>query len=209
MAGAQRDGGVEAAFDLLLGEIDKEISCCKDEGKSAFDAGDSERIEDARAQLLAVENVKQQAIALYQRWQALRAGAARRRRERVRVPAGDTRSEPAIEQEMSKRQARLRRGERTPQASFYQPILEALEERGGAGHSKEILDRVEEKMRHQLKSVDYKSLPSNELIIRWENSAQWARYTLTKQGLLRRDSPRGVWQISDAGRAWLRRQAAP
>ena len=33
--------------------------------------------------------------------------------------------------------------------------------------------------------------------------------TMVKESLLKADSPRGIWQISDAGRAWLAQQKPP
>ncbi len=42
--------------------------------------------------------------------------------------------------------------------------------------------------------------------IRWRNTAQWARNTLREEGLIRDDTPRGIWAISDAGRKWLEAQ---
>jgi hypothetical protein len=46
---------------------------------------------------------------------------------------------------------------------------------------------------------------------RWRNTAQWARNDLREQGLIRDDTPRSVWEITDKGRQWLRVQggAAP
>ena len=38
---------------------------------------------------------------------------------------------------------------------------------------------------------------------RWRNAAQWARNSMIHEGLLKADSPRGVWEISDQGRRAL------
>jgi hypothetical protein len=38
---------------------------------------------------------------------------------------------------------------------------------------------------------------------RWKNAAQWARNSMVKEGFLRNDSPRGAWQISEAGKRFL------
>jgi hypothetical protein len=58
-------------------------------------------------------------------------------------------------------------------------------------------------MKHQLNEYDHQLLPSDNSTMRWRNTAQWARNTLRSEGLLRSDSPRGTWEISDDGRAWL------
>lgn len=98
---------------------------------------------------------------------------------------------------------RLRAGLRTPDAAYNRPVLEAIVELGGSANLNDVLELVHEKMRHQLNEHDHAPLPSDGVIPRWRNTAQWARYNLRQQGLLRNDSPRGIWEISEQGRAWL------
>jgi restriction endonuclease Mrr len=62
--------------------------------------------------------------------------------------------------------------------------------------------RVEQVMRGSLKQVDYEPLPSDGTQ-RWSKSAQWARNRIAREGLLKSDSPRGIWEISDKGRQVL------
>jgi len=94
------------------------------------------------------------------------------------------------------------KGEKTPRQAFRIPILEALVELGGKGKTDEILEKVERKMKHILKSVDYEKLPSG-VMIRWQNTAQWERYIMVQDGLLRSDSPKGIWEITEKGRKFL------
>jgi len=100
---------------------------------------------------------------------------------------------------------RLRKGLRTPEAAYYRPILEVLAEMGGSGETGEVLDRVGRKMKGLLKDVDFDPLASGPDNPRWRNAAQWARNAMVREGLLKADSPRGVWQISDKGREMLAR----
>jgi predicted transcriptional regulator len=95
------------------------------------------------------------------------------------------------------------KGEKTPRQAFRIPILEALVELGGKGKTDEILEKVELKMKHILNSVDYEKLPSG-VMIRWQNTAQWERYVMVKDGLLRSDSPKGIWEITEKGRKFLK-----
>lgn len=90
----------------------------------------------------------------------------------------------------------------TPTDAYWVPILEALEQRSGREHSDVVLDLVEKKMAAILKREDYELLPSG-LSVRWRNRAQWQRQNMVQQGLLRKDSPRGIWEITPAGRQWL------
>ena len=62
---------------------------------------------------------------------------------------------------------------------------------------------VEERLSGQLNKYDYQALPSDPNSIRWKNTASWARHNMVQEGLLAGDSPRGVWEITDAGREAL------
>ena len=66
----------------------------------------------------------------------------------------------------------------------------------------DVLKKVEQSMKEVLKSVDYDQLNSNT-DIRWRNTAQFARNTMVRKGLLKSNSPRGRWEITEAGRKSL------
>ena len=68
----------------------------------------------------------------------------------------------------------------------------------------QILDRVGQVMQGVLRDVDHQPLASDPGLPRWRNAAQWARNSMVQEGLLRNDSPRGIWEITDAGRQSLR-----
>lgn len=70
-----------------------------------------------------------------------------------------------------------------------------------------VLDRVQAMMADQLNAHDRDVLTDGKTV-RWVNTAQWARNVLREEGLLRDDTPRGVWGISEQGRAWLKAQGA-
>lgn len=91
----------------------------------------------------------------------------------------------------------------TPQQAYRRPILEALVEMGGGGQVTEVLKRVREKMRSTLKPIDYRKMRSGQ--VRWCNAAQWERNTMRDEGLLKSDSPRGHWEITERGREYLKR----
>ena len=86
-----------------------------------------------------------------------------------------------------------------PHAEYTLPILEALIEMGGKGRMRNVLDRVLDKIKDQLKPKDFEKLPSGTAI-RWKNRAQWERQRLKSQGNLKKDSPHGIWEITDEGR---------
>jgi hypothetical protein len=99
---------------------------------------------------------------------------------------------------------RLAKGLRTPESAFVLPILQALQELGGQASMQQVLEKVGAAMGNQLRDVDYQPLKSDPNRPRWNNTAQWARNTMVAEGLLRNNSPRGIWEIADAGRKFLR-----
>ena len=92
---------------------------------------------------------------------------------------------------------------RTDQTAFLLPVLEILQECGGKVEAKRVIQQLEDKMKGQLKPVDHERLKSGQ--VRWKNTAQWARNELVTEGYLSKDSPRGVWEITEKGREYLKR----
>jgi len=93
---------------------------------------------------------------------------------------------------------RLPRGESLPM-DFYRPlILKALAEMGGQGRAKEVLRRVFEMAEPYLSDKDREPVPSGTSK-RWEKNANWERYRMVQERLLRSDSPQGIWELSEKG----------
>jgi len=102
-----------------------------------------------------------------------------------------------------KMKGRLKKGLRTPEKEFIKPILEVLVELGGKGEMRTVLDRIYQKMGDVLNEYDRQALPSLPKQKRWENTAQWAKNTMINKGLLKADSPRGIWEITKQGEIYL------
>ena len=69
-----------------------------------------------------------------------------------------------------------------------------------------VLEGVEQRIGHLFGTADYQPLPSGG-DIRWRNTAQWARNTLVhKRGLMKDDSPNGVWELTDEGVAEVKKR---
>ncbi len=101
--------------------------------------------------------------------------------------------------------SKLPRGLKTTDKAYYRPILKALIELGGKANSREVLVRVENAMKGLLKEEDRQPISSNPNEPRWENTARWARkrMTMMKPPLLKSDSPKKIWEITEAGRRFL------
>ena len=99
------------------------------------------------------------------------------------------------------------RGGITPQGAYREPILRCLSKLGGRGRAPEVVDRVGELMEPRLTSEDREPLKSGD--IRWKKNAQWARFRLGEEGLLKKDSPRGTWELTEKGRRVAERLKGP
>jgi hypothetical protein len=101
----------------------------------------------------------------------------------------------------SKRRGPMQTGIRTPEREFILPILQSLIDKGGEAPASEVVEDVKERMKHILKPTDFQTTETTDQP-RWKVSLYLARSEMIRKGLLRSDSPRGVWAISDAGRQY-------
>jgi hypothetical protein len=90
----------------------------------------------------------------------------------------------------------------TPVYEYWPAILESLVELDGRAQRDKVITLVGEKLESKLTLADKQPLKSG-MDVRWKNRVAWQRLNMVKQGLLRDNSQRGVWEITDAGRKWL------
>jgi hypothetical protein len=86
------------------------------------------------------------------------------------------------------------------------PLLEVLDAAGGRMPTREAVAAVGERIAGQLMPMDHDVLEHGRE--RWEMRVQFVRLRLVEAGMLENESPRGVWEISDAGRECLKHSAA-
>lgn len=175
------------AFDIVLEEIESAIVALNRDGAQALEGGKYDLARDL------IEKGSQMA--------AFRDRVKDLQREWLNIFA-------AVVPEKSRRQKRsrlkkLKRGLRTSEEEFRIPILQSLVELGGSAPMNEVLNKVEKLMTYRLNLYDRQPLPSDPTLPRWRNTAQWARMSMVKEGLLSSASPRGVWEITDNGRKLL------
>jgi hypothetical protein len=180
---------VASAFEMLLEEVEAEIDFVNGIGSGAFRARDYEKAKEAVARAERLEEFRDKVAALRKDWEEMSAAAERVEDEETRATRRSL--------------GRLRKGVRTQEAAYHLPILRTLEEMGGQGKVPVVLERVREVMESILKPVDFEPLASDPENPRWRNAAQWARHGMIHDGLLKADSPRGVWEITDKGRRML------
>lgn len=181
---------VVAAFEMLLEEIEAEIEFVNRVGARAFEAREYDKAKEALERAAQVSGFRDKTDGLRREWESL-------------FSAED---EPEGTEGHAERRnlGRLRRGLRTREEAYYRPILESLQALGGSAQMSAVLDRVLQSMKCVLREVDFEPLASDPDMLRWRNTAQWARNSMVKEGLLRSNSPRGEWEISDRGIQFLR-----
>lgn len=93
-------------------------------------------------------------------------------------------------------------GLKTPQQAYRLPILNTLVKMGGSGQARDVLEAVYDQMKSVLNEYDH-GLLQNGSTPRWRNTAEFERNTMRKEGLIKSDSPLGIWEISEKGLKWL------
>lgn len=181
---------VQAAFEMLLEEIEAEIDFITGVGSKAFEKRDLDRAKEALEHTGKLTAFRDKAVALKKEWDGFTV---------IEVDEEDRKTAQTQRQNLG----RLQRGMRSRTEAYYVPILQVLSEMGGSGKVADVLDRVGKKMKGVLKKADYEPLASSPDNLRWRNAAQWARNSMVNEGLLKNDSPRGVWEISDKGKKHL------
>jgi hypothetical protein len=99
------------------------------------------------------------------------------------------------------RRTRVPSGALLPEERYWLPLLTALVEFGGHAPYRQLVDRVGELLKNDLTDLDL--APLNTGGIRWQSRLQFVRLRLVEQGLMVRESGRGVWAISEEGRKYV------
>lgn len=219
---------VLAAFEMLLDEIASEIAHVNQNGARAFQAGDYDGARQALDRAKQMSALQMQMADWGATWQTLltqprtestrpvMAATSASKRVALEVPVMPPQPNDPLEARRpvlvpQSRAIRAERrnlgraapGVRTSKYAYCRPVLQALVELGGRAEVRDVLARVERAMRHVLVEADYEPLASNPNMLHWNNNAQWARDHMVRDGLLKKGSPHGIWEISGAGRAYL------
>lgn len=181
---------VSSAFEMLLEEVEAEIDFVNGVGSKAFESRDYDKAKEALERSGTLTAFRDKVAGLRKEWEEMAAVAEREEDEETRAQRRNL--------------GKLRKGQRTPESAYYLPLLRVLDQMGGSGKVADVLERVGKVMKPVLKPVDYDPLASGPDNPRWRNAAQWARNSMIRDGLLKADSSRGVWEISDKGRQTLK-----
>lgn len=175
---------VNSAFEILLEEIEIVFSSINQEIEAFSKTQNYKKIIPLAENATNLSNFREKVKELQKEWRNVFTSKIPEKLKKI------------------KREKKLQKGLRTPEEDFQIPVLESLVELNGIAKVNDILKKVYEKMKDKLNSYDLKRLPNNPQK-RWENAAQWSRYTMVKEGLLSSDSPSGTWEITSKGKKYL------
>lgn len=113
----------------------------------------------------------------------------------------------ALEGRETKPEAKRRMGrpskrdseEKLPQKELREPLLLTLHNLGGSASLTEVRQAMLPRINGRLNPADHEPVSNGDP--RWWNATCWERSDLVKEGLLSSSSPRGVWTLSDLGKA--------
>jgi restriction system protein len=192
---------IAASLDLLQDSLAEEVTRINEEGSKAMRAGDYPTAKEVLAFALRLEDFGKRVKDLNTAWSQLK-GLSENSSSKVQQIVSEK-----FQQIVSRRFfGRESNGEITPQTAFFRPVLEALLEREGSGEPKQIIERVGEMMKSRLMPKDFEKLLSDgRREARWRVNVRYARKQMVdKFGYMKKGSPRGIWEVSDEGRKWLK-----
>ena len=99
------------------------------------------------------------------------------------------------------KRTRAASGTLLPEENYERPLLKALADAGGQAPYRDVVEAVGRELKDRLMPADFENLNSGA--VRWQSRLQFVRLRLIERGYLDKNAPRGVWGITDAGRAVL------
>jgi prefoldin subunit 5 len=102
---------------------------------------------------------------------------------------------PASDQDAKPRCKRTRSNSpRTDKQVLREFLLKSLKAHGGRASIHDALKWMQEHLQSRFLPGDLEIRSSGEVV--WENNTCWERYSLVQEGILKNDSPRGVWELN-------------
>jgi hypothetical protein len=182
-SGIAEEVDVSGAFDSLMETVEARIELTSQVGAKAFESHDFDKARQAITHAEKLNGFRERVSSLKEEWHELLA-----------VENG----------EAPKAASRTRKADAwTSENEFQRPLLEALKSLGGSSQGMELLDLVGQRMQGYLKPADLKPVPGNANTPLWRNTAQWARHTMLRNGLLKADLPKDIWELTEKGHAAL------
>lgn len=97
---------------------------------------------------------------------------------------------------IKKSRAKRSKSPKTDKAILRRLIIDGIKELGGSAHKRDVFELVEKIYEGRFLPGDFDYLPDGKRIS-WKNYSEWEVTSLRKEGLLKSDSPRGIWELSE------------
>lgn len=178
---AGNDNGQTAAMEVQLREIARAIDKLDKQGVSVPDALRAEKTRLAAGLGVSAE-ATQTLNHLANELEELLADLKSR--------IGQTADTPPAK----KRRPKRSKSPRTEAATLRRLIIEVLKTSGGHAKVAEVLDGVGERLKGKLLPGDLEVRQDGKTLA-WRNNAQWERLRMVHDGVLRSDSPNGIWEL--------------
>ncbi len=91
------------------------------------------------------------------------------------------------------RGTRTSKGPYTSEDILRRTLIDSLKAFGGSARKSEIEDEMERRLRNILTDADCELV--GEGTPRWKKNAQWIRYHLVQEDIMKSNSPRGIWEL--------------
>jgi hypothetical protein len=85
---------------------------------------------------------------------------------------------------------------RTSARILRETIIEALRHYGGLASKRDVHRFIEEKLKGQFLPKDMERRQSTNDYI-WKNNTDWERFKMIQEGILKKGSPIGIWELSE------------
>jgi hypothetical protein len=83
----------------------------------------------------------------------------------------------------------------TPKEVLTTVLVEVLKDCGGRANLNDVQNRMATKLKTKFTPADLELLDGG--VVRWQKNVQWLRYRLTNEGVLKKNSPHGIWELAD------------
>jgi hypothetical protein len=185
-----KSNNISLAFEMLLQELNNEIESIEERVGELLKTGKFTGVREEVKYAEQLSSFRKRVASLLKKWNEFFHHKKPKEEKGKRVKLFPK---------------RLPRGVKTPSKAYYRPILKALIDLGGKASVHEVLIEVEKEMKGILNEKDRESIPTNPNELRWVNTAKWARkdMTIMKPPLLKPDSAKKIWEITETGRKFL------
>jgi hypothetical protein len=197
----ERRSDVAEAFELLIDALEEERRRTAENLSQVALTEGVEAAQRVLQRLKFLERLKIEAQRLYENWQNGQMTQSEfLSREQVLIEPERQGRDPTVEwlHNLVATQKPKRLSGGMPGYAFRPYILKALAKLGGSARTSDVIKLVEEMVRPYLSPIDLERLPSGGNY-RWRNRVLRERFRMIQDGLLRGDSPKGIWELTELG----------